>query len=350
MAVEMAWAHAKTGGRVSIEGVPRGLACEAVCMSCGTPVVAKQGEINAWHFAHHVEDGTPCSGESYVHALVKDAFAGAVGRVLPLPGIDRKHYPRITSAKLENGDAIPNRRVDVLLELSWDLPWHIGAGALAVEVCVTNPKDEAFRRDAESVGFPVLEVRYREDQAGTGSLEGLVDAAAGGLFLVTPRALEGRAEWEEIRAEMETASRMRRDQAGRLATLEHQLGRLRRIRVELDADLRRQRGTQERLKQQIEHLEDACDQARASREAAAQRLEDAKASLHRQRRETRDMGKETERLKAVFEEKGARSPFRPAAEFPGPVPPGFSRQAAWELVGHYERKYWKLAKRTGTRI
>ena len=41
-----------TGRLVDIKDVPRGLACNCACVSCGEVLVARQGDVVAWHFAH----------------------------------------------------------------------------------------------------------------------------------------------------------------------------------------------------------------------------------------------------------------------------------------------------------
>lgn len=37
---------------VDVDEVQQGLACNCICPSCQTPLVAKKGEVKAWHFAH----------------------------------------------------------------------------------------------------------------------------------------------------------------------------------------------------------------------------------------------------------------------------------------------------------
>ena len=37
---------------VDVHDVPRGRKCNCICPSCKTPLTARQGNINAWHFAH----------------------------------------------------------------------------------------------------------------------------------------------------------------------------------------------------------------------------------------------------------------------------------------------------------
>lgn len=39
--------------------VPRGLACGCFCPGCGSPLVAKRGETNIWHFAHEASQERP---------------------------------------------------------------------------------------------------------------------------------------------------------------------------------------------------------------------------------------------------------------------------------------------------
>ena len=60
----------KEGKIVHISTVRRGLECECVCPSCEGKLIAKQGDSNVHHFAHHDADGDRCS-ESVLHKLCK---------------------------------------------------------------------------------------------------------------------------------------------------------------------------------------------------------------------------------------------------------------------------------------
>ncbi|MDP2501388.1 phosphatidylinositol kinase [Vibrio splendidus] len=46
---------------VGIEQVKRGDGCNCHCLSCGTPVTARLGNINQWHFAHRTDNNTTSS-------------------------------------------------------------------------------------------------------------------------------------------------------------------------------------------------------------------------------------------------------------------------------------------------
>jgi len=44
--------HQDTGEFLDITEVPGGKKCGCICPSCGTPLIARQGNVNQWHFAH----------------------------------------------------------------------------------------------------------------------------------------------------------------------------------------------------------------------------------------------------------------------------------------------------------
>ena len=61
---------------VEVHEVPRGAHCGCLCLCCGEPLVSRQGDINAWHFAHHSDaQGCDSSGETYLHLAGKRALA-----------------------------------------------------------------------------------------------------------------------------------------------------------------------------------------------------------------------------------------------------------------------------------
>lgn len=56
---------------VGPQEVPNGLGCECVCRGCGQDLIARQGRIKEWHFAHAT--GAECPGgiESAIHQMAK---------------------------------------------------------------------------------------------------------------------------------------------------------------------------------------------------------------------------------------------------------------------------------------
>lgn len=71
-------------GRIrSVAEVARGLACECVCPICEDKVIARQGEIREWHFAH--ASGADCkhAAEGALHLAAKQLLLENGGMTLP---------------------------------------------------------------------------------------------------------------------------------------------------------------------------------------------------------------------------------------------------------------------------
>lgn len=70
-AAKMPYARRRTTGALTpIAAAERGQRCDCVCLGCNRPVIAKQGRINAWHFAHATSaDAAGCEG--WLHATAK---------------------------------------------------------------------------------------------------------------------------------------------------------------------------------------------------------------------------------------------------------------------------------------
>lgn len=153
--------------------VLRGGACGCQCPVCGAGLIARQGEKIAWHFAHasgHT-GGSSC-GESMTHRMAKRILFESNGKVLHLPepfGTDaRKHYfCRISRVKLEY--PVGSRSVDAFAKTvirGWDPDRgavHWPGGPLAIEICVTNAKDAAYKVDMERFGISVVEITIQRD-------------------------------------------------------------------------------------------------------------------------------------------------------------------------------------------
>lgn len=53
---------------VDVSEVSKGISCDCICPSCKVPLVARKGDVNQWHFAHHHK-------ESYKAAIEKCEFS-----------------------------------------------------------------------------------------------------------------------------------------------------------------------------------------------------------------------------------------------------------------------------------
>ena len=59
------------GRFLDVAEVPRGKRCGCICPSCKTPLIARHGNINEWHFAHasrtvYLKTETECEFSFYV--------------------------------------------------------------------------------------------------------------------------------------------------------------------------------------------------------------------------------------------------------------------------------------------
>jgi competence CoiA-like predicted nuclease len=79
-------AEAADGRLLHIDEVPSGLACNCGCPGCGRRMVAKKGDVQAHHFAHHAQqDGRACvsAGETALHKLAKKILDERLEIALP---------------------------------------------------------------------------------------------------------------------------------------------------------------------------------------------------------------------------------------------------------------------------
>lgn len=84
--VKLAFGQSKAGKIVHVHDVPRGLSCGCTCPACGEDLVARQGDLKSWHFAH--SSGSACKG-AYTAALA--ALLVQVlseGRLFNMPDLD----------------------------------------------------------------------------------------------------------------------------------------------------------------------------------------------------------------------------------------------------------------------
>jgi len=153
-------------GRIrSVEEVARGLACECTCPGCGDKVIARQGEIREWHFAH--ASGSDCEGgtETALHLAAKQLLLKSGG--LTIPEIRIGHEVRLPDGRLGEGEAYrPERWIDfqtveaekMVGTIRPDIVAVVGHTMLFVEIAVTHFVDEGKRAILTSYEVPTIEI------------------------------------------------------------------------------------------------------------------------------------------------------------------------------------------------
>jgi hypothetical protein len=145
------------GKLVSILDVARGEKCGCVCPACGEKVVAKQGEIMAWHFAHAAAHSCEYAGQSTLHLVAKEVLMQRKEIAVPAAAIFRhkgveqhiidNRYEKFHAGYSEVGKAAIIKFDTIVAEKKFDsfipdLIATIGNKKLIIEVFVTHKVDE----------------------------------------------------------------------------------------------------------------------------------------------------------------------------------------------------------------
>lgn len=155
----------KEGRMRSVEEVSRGLSCECTCTCCGDRVIARQGEVREWHFAH--ASGEECAGaaESALHHAAKQVLLDNKGTSLPGRLVS-------TTAKLDDGRSgkgfasRPELWVDFdgveaevkYREVKPDIVATVNGMIIFIEVAVTHFIDEEKLKRLHEYNVPTIEI------------------------------------------------------------------------------------------------------------------------------------------------------------------------------------------------
>lgn len=178
----------KSGRIRAVEEVARGLACNCRCPICGEDVIARQGEVREWHFAHSSGADCPGAGESALHLAAKQLLIESKGMMLPaqqvrkevvLPdgrggtGEATRHDAWIDLMDIEAEKAVGNYRPDIVA--------MAGHTMLLVEIAVTHYVDDEKRQMIEERRIPAIEIDLATLERHTWTWERLREAVVEGV-------------------------------------------------------------------------------------------------------------------------------------------------------------------------
>lgn len=153
-------------GRIrSVDEVARGLACECFCPSCTDAVMARQGEIREWHFAHAGDSHCDGGSESALHLAAKQLLLESGG--LTVPEIRVRAEVRLPDGRVGKGEAYrPGRWIDfqtveaekAIGTIRPDIVAVVGNSMLFVEIAVTHFVDTEKQAVLASLGVPTVEI------------------------------------------------------------------------------------------------------------------------------------------------------------------------------------------------
>lgn len=187
------------GRLVSVNEVNRGAACKCTCPACHQPVVARQGEVRTWHFAHAA--GLDCAKgtETALHLASKQIIEKRRGLMLPAYGMDELeglnadplHAPRRVPETWVDFEAVSLE--ETLGSIRPDVIGTVAGRRYIIEVAVTHAVDESKRTFLMELGDPAVEIDLRLIERETwdwASLEKVViDESATKKWIFYPNAL-----------------------------------------------------------------------------------------------------------------------------------------------------------------
>lgn len=151
-----------TGRVVEARTLARDDAGPFVCAACKSPLVARRGDVNVWHFAHKTEGNCETAFETAVHAMAKQILFDA--RYFRTPGLICRAY------------VLPSEKDICLCEertVHWEFPGEVelsleeirpdfivsfGDERLIIEVAVTHFSNKGKKAKLNALQIPAVEV------------------------------------------------------------------------------------------------------------------------------------------------------------------------------------------------
>ena len=138
---------------VKIQDIERGKNCNCICPACGSPLIARKGNVNIWHFSHINGSNCTYGYQTSLHLLAKDIFTKI--KKIKLPPVDSIVGP-ITSwrevdiqevyLEKSEGDFIP----DIIIV--------VNGIKIAIEIYVTHKVDEVKQAKLEIANLSTIEI------------------------------------------------------------------------------------------------------------------------------------------------------------------------------------------------
>lgn len=179
------FARNAAGQLVDIQHVENGKRCNCTCLACGQPLVAKQGELKAWHFAHAIQNhGDMCAGglETALHIAAKELLEHE--RLIATPqtllhlsatssrGVPVDVYREISSKQIKL-DTVTLEQV--VHHVRPDVLATVAGRPLIIEITVSHGLDATKKQKLREMGIAAMEVNLRLYPKASISLDDLRD-------------------------------------------------------------------------------------------------------------------------------------------------------------------------------
>jgi predicted RNA-binding Zn-ribbon protein involved in translation (DUF1610 family) len=149
----------------SIDEVTRGLSCDCICPSCGEVVIARQGEVREWHFAHASTVECSTGAETALHLAAKQVILQHQG--ITIPGRTVTESLRLADGRSGIGEVTRSEMWlnfnDVEAEMSFrnirpDIVATLNNSYFFIEIAVTHFVDEEKKQLFYELNLPTIEI------------------------------------------------------------------------------------------------------------------------------------------------------------------------------------------------
>lgn len=152
----------RDGKLIHIKSAANGAACGCVCPECGDRLIAKQGSIRAWHFAHESNLACVTAPETALHKMVKQKLLEAEGISLP----PLLHLFKCELVVFVNGETVEPALIDDERSFGTVTPdiyvKTVDGREFFIEIYVTHAVDDEKIEKLEKIGIPTLELDFSE--------------------------------------------------------------------------------------------------------------------------------------------------------------------------------------------
>lgn len=168
--VKIGWGKRQDGQFIHVTESERGKKCNCKCPECDTPLIARQGGVMSWHFAH--AQPVECYGESVLHKVAKQIIVDAAGTsksfLIPslqkdLSSFDLTGQTYVTSWQIEEKNVLiksaeEEKRFDNGQIADVLITTNSQKYALAVEIFVTHKKSDFDIQKFSEIRQDVVEI------------------------------------------------------------------------------------------------------------------------------------------------------------------------------------------------
>lgn len=148
----------RDGVLVHIDDVTNGNSCNCVCPACKQPLMARQGETYAHHFAHQSNQVCQYGYETSLHYMAKEIIQQA--KQFLLPPVCIPLGPR-RSKTIQGARMVSVRNVELEQRLGGIIPdivLYTDGQPVLVEIYVTHPVDEKKKEKIRKIDLPMIEI------------------------------------------------------------------------------------------------------------------------------------------------------------------------------------------------